>query len=87
MGGGQSLRDRRDHYVRVSQDVVIPKPQDTKAVCVKPSRTRAFGARLDCVLPAIDFDDQSSFETREIANVRAKRNLAAKAKAVHLAPP
>lgn len=62
IGCVQGHCDGFQHAIEVTQDVVIPKPQDAIVVIGKP--LVAYGISLiGCVVAAVDLDDKPSLAT------------------------
>jgi hypothetical protein len=74
------FRDRPQHAGTVTQNVVVPKAQDTPPLsdqlCIAP-----FVMAGQSMLAAIGLDDQPCFDASEVDNVRRDRELPAKAPA------
>jgi hypothetical protein len=79
------LRRFTQHLGYMSQDpteithhIVVPKSQNAKTLAPQPRI--AFGIMFDSVrsvLPAVNFNDHSGFETDEIHDIRSNRKLPA----------
>jgi hypothetical protein len=72
--------------LKLIQNLVIPKPQDSKSLSFKPGRSRLIVFSCVPMLPAVDFDNQPCLQAHKIDNVGPKRMLAAKAQSRNLAP-
>jgi len=78
MRGHRRRRGRQDclpNALDVSQYVVVPEPQDTKATLDQPSVADGVASALG-VLAAIDLDDKALLSTDKIDDVRSNRFLA-----------
>jgi hypothetical protein len=64
------------YALHVFNDIVIPEPDDTPAVGLKPSRPPAIRIVLCGMLSAIELDDQPVIGTDEIRDEGSERNLA-----------
>ena len=81
--------DHLTNRVWLFQYFMIPDSQYSKALRLQPSRPR-FIVRflfLFVVLPPVQFNDESAFQTNEIYNERPKRLLSAKLISSDLARP
>ena len=77
----QSNCNEFEHPVCIADHVVVPKPKDTIVVVFKPSIAHTILLTV-CVLPAIDFDDQPTFATDKVDDIRTDRLLAYKLAAI-----
>jgi hypothetical protein len=69
------LRQQVGEYAfRIYQHVRIPVSNDTKSFRPQASIPHSVSLRVD-MLPAVDLDYQSSFETDEVQDVRSERCL------------
>jgi hypothetical protein len=79
LGWGDALAerrsDRRQHALRVSENLVVPEAENPKALGFQPSRPPSVSCDISRVLTAIDFDDEAAFHTDEIGNIRTERHL------------
>lgn len=78
------LRNGLKNPFKILQDIVVPDAQDGEALVLEKPCSSSVIILLLSMLPAIDFDDQMSFETDQIKDIRAKRYLAAELQAVEL---
>ena len=74
---GQCLKDSRQYPLRIVQDLVIPEPQDAKALLSQPSITHGI-ALAGIMLAPIGLDDQLGAKMDEIDDIGAEGLLAAK---------
>jgi hypothetical protein len=70
--------------IDVTEHVIIPKPQHNESLITQPPITISVVTPLSCVLPAVKFDNQSSFQTNKIDDVIAQWLLAAKLVSIDL---
>ncbi len=73
-----------NHPVCVSENVIVPEPQDPEALGLQPSRTGLVILGLESMMAAVEFDDQFRRETNEVGDERTDGRLTAKSKAVDL---
>ncbi len=76
----QRAPDRIGNRIPITEHVVIPKAHDTKSFSLKPCSAFRVVLTVECVLPAVEFDNQSTVETNEVDDISSQRNLAAKLK-------
>ena len=81
------LFDRLHDAVRTLQHLVVPKPQNVKALTLRPRRAHCIEFGPPGVLPAIHLDDELAGETHEVDDVGADRRLTPELKAVDLSCP
>ena len=71
----QGSCDGFEHAGRIQENIVIPETQNP--VALEPEKGIAcFVPRIDCVLAAIDLDDQASLPTDKIGDIGTDRLLA-----------
>jgi len=68
------FEDLLEHSVRISQNVIVPEPQDPKPALLQISITCLISLILG-VLASICFDDKHVFETDEINDPGPDGNL------------
>jgi len=61
--------------------IIVPEAHDAKRILRKPGVSFDI-ARGIGVLPPINLDDQSRFETEKVCNIRSNRNLPAELECV-----
>jgi hypothetical protein len=72
--------DRIQDACRLFEHVRVPEPQDSIALCGKPTVALliVLSLRSKAVLSAIDLDHKLGLVTKEVSDVGTYRNLAAK---------
>jgi hypothetical protein len=83
-GSLQRLIDSCEYDIGPSQHVVVPEAQHPKAARSEKHVSTDIVVGLLGMLAAVQLDDEKSFETREIADVRAHRVLPTKFEACQL---
>ena len=81
MGPKRSM-DRLAHRIGAAQDIVVPEPQDAKALRFQPRITRYIGFVLD-MLRSVRLDDQPFGEAHEVDDLVAALLLALEFGAIH----
>ena len=66
--------------IPITKHVVIPKARDAKPFLLKPCSTIRIILAIERVLSAVEFDNESMFETNKVDDKSPQRNLAAKFK-------
>ena len=80
----QIVSDRCSDPLRVSQNVVVPKPQDAEALAPQEVCSADLLFRLAVMLTAIDLDDQPGLVTNEVGDIASDWNLATKPATIQL---
>jgi hypothetical protein len=80
---GQFRSNYLQHPIEISQNFVVPEPDQAKALRLKPrgALSIAFGR----MLPTVHLDDQPRLETDKIGYVLSNRHLSPKLRALQLA--
>src|SRR6266540_3590226 len=65
---GQRLGDSLQHPTDVSQHFIVPEPENPITVSFEERSTLRIGLTLNCVLPAVQFDDELYFGTTEVGD-------------------
>ncbi len=73
-----------NHPLGVSENIIVPEPQDPEALGLQPSGTGLIFVGLKSMMAAIEFDDQFRRETNEVGNERTDGRLSAKLQAADL---
>ena len=73
-GRGQLLEKQRQNTVRIRKNIIVPEANDPIALPFEPGRSFRV-IEVVSVLPAIDFDDESSLGTQEVHDVGADWHL------------
>jgi len=66
------------------QDLIVPETNDSEALRFQPRRAFRIGSFLFQMMSAIDFNDQSFFETHRINDIWSNGSLPAKSAPQHL---
>ncbi len=72
------------HPFGVSENIIVPEPQDPEALGLQPSGTGLIFVGLKSMMAAVEFDNQFRRETNEVGDERTDGGLTAKSKTADL---
>ncbi len=73
----QRKKDGLEHLIRLAQDLIVPKPQNSETTGFQVGRSPRIRCALFNVLAAIHFHDQTSIQADEIDEIGPDRMLPA----------
>jgi len=76
--------DGLNNPLGISEDVIVPKPKNPKALRFEPSGPLLVMFGAFPVLPAVNLDDEADLQADEIDHICAERHLAAKSMSFEL---
>jgi hypothetical protein len=77
-------RDGFNHAIAIGKDLMIPESNNRKSLRVQPSRALGVLRRVLCVLPTIDFNNQTRGQADKIHDVGTDGKLSTKPHIVNL---
>jgi hypothetical protein len=76
--------NRFQNTLAIGQNLVVPKTNDRKTLCIQPARSLGILCLLQRMLSAVGLDNQAPFVTNKIDDKPADLFLAAKFQSGHL---